>query len=294
MLMSEADKMRIKMKGAFLVRKGYRVSTDSYSVDFENGQMKICVFYERYDNHQDILIQFPNRKGIYLHFIALVLGRLETKNKTPIEILLMYMDYLEKNYDKLMNEQYCEQCMELVWKEINRMQRERMESTMQETQTPNGEVYKIAEQQTNHKKTIETPEDKKKGNMWSWISLACYLSQYVFYIAVIATTGTLGTMLSEIQELEEVTSGLLEAVLSIGYCLSGLASIAAVVIMIYVRVKYPKNIFGKVLMWVYIAFFIMYIVTMVAVIIACGIACNACMEDCQGIARVTMESWIVC
>lgn len=114
MLMSEMDKMRIKSRGVFLTRRGYRVSTGEYSVDFDNGQMKICVFYERYENHQDILIEFPNRKGYYLHFFALLIEKIDVRNTSPLQKLLAYMDYLERNYDNLMNQQYCEQCMDIV------------------------------------------------------------------------------------------------------------------------------------------------------------------------------------
>jgi len=46
------------------------------------------------------------------------------------------------------------------------------------------------------------------------------------------------------------------------------------VLMLVARVKYPKNVFAKVLMWIYIIIIIAYIVLMAALIIACGIACN--------------------
>ena len=69
MLMSQEDKLRIQRKGDFLIRKGYKVSTGQYDVEFDNGQVKICVFFERYDSHQDILIKFSNGKVYYLHFI---------------------------------------------------------------------------------------------------------------------------------------------------------------------------------------------------------------------------------
>ena len=39
--------------------------------------------------------------------------------------------------------------------------------------------------------------------------------------------------------------------------------IAAIVLMIYVRVTYPKNTFGKILMWVYIAFFVLTVVAII-------------------------------
>ena len=118
MLMSDMEKMQIKSRGVFLTRRGYRVSTDQYGVEFNNGAMRICVFYERYGNHQDILLQFPNRKAYYLHFFVLVVEKVDLRGATPIQMLLVYLDYLERNYDKLMNEEYCEQCMEYVRKNM--------------------------------------------------------------------------------------------------------------------------------------------------------------------------------
>lgn len=118
MLMSNMDKMRIKSKGMFLTGRGYRVSTDQYGVTFTNGEMEIAVFYERYENHQDILLKFPSRKSYYLHFFVLVKEKIDLSKATPIQMLLTYMNYLEKNYDNLMNEEYCEQCMEVVRKDM--------------------------------------------------------------------------------------------------------------------------------------------------------------------------------
>ena len=92
----------------------------------------------------------------------------------------------------------------------------------------------------------------------------------------------------------DVTNTASEALIAISGCVSMLLGIAALVIMIYVRVKYPKNIFGKVLMWVYIALFTMYIIFMVAVIIACGIACAACTEECQSLAMLAIERLMLC
>lgn len=54
--------------------------------------------------------------------------------------------------------------------------------------------------------------------------------------------------------------------------------IAALALMIYVRVKYPNNIFGKVLMWIYIALIVIGIIVLSVVIISCGIAFGACVN----------------
>ena len=62
---------------------------------------------------------------------------------------------------------------------------------------------------------------------------------------------------------------------------SSISSIAAIVLMIVARVKYPKNTFAKVLMWLYIATVIIYVLLMIAIIIACGIACaNTDFSSC--------------
>ena len=120
MLMSETDKMQIKSRGRFLIKRGYRATTDQYGVEFDNGVMKISVFYERYENHQDILLKFPDRKSYYLHFFVLLIEKLDLRGTTPIQKLLAYMDYLERNYDNLMNREYCDKCMEIVHKEMYR------------------------------------------------------------------------------------------------------------------------------------------------------------------------------
>ena len=52
--------------------------------------------------------------------------------------------------------------------------------------------------------------------------------------------------------------------------LGTLCSLAAFVLMIYVRIKYPSNKFGKILMWIYIAFIIIYILLFIFIIVACA------------------------
>ena len=62
--------------------------------------------------------------------------------------------------------------------------------------------------------------------------------------------------------------------------ITGLLPLIGLIIMVFVRVKYPKNILGKVSMWLYIIFFVVTVVLLVAVIIACGVSFNACIEGC--------------
>ena len=144
---------------------------------------------------------------------------------------------------------------------------------------------------------IETPEDKKKGNFWSWISLACFAGGFVVDALIAVFMGVLNSItynLTSTANVSEMTNAASEAFIAIGGCVSILLAIAALVIMIYVRVKYPKNVFGKVLMWVYIVLFAMYIIFMAVVIIACGIACAACTEECQSLAMLAIERLMLC
>ena len=144
---------------------------------------------------------------------------------------------------------------------------------------------------------IETPEDKKKGNFWSWMSLACFAGGFVVDALMAVFMGVLNSItynLTSTANVSEATNVASEAFIAIGGCVSILLAIAALVIMIYVRVKYPKNIFGKVLMWVYIVLFAMYIIFMAVVIIACGIACAACTEECQSLAMLAIERLMLC
>ena len=64
--------------------------------------------------------------------------------------------------------------------------------------------------------------------------------------------------------------------------LIGAAYVGGIVLMIVARVKYPKYLFAKVLMWVYIAMFVTAVATMIISIILLAIACNACINALGG------------
>ena len=146
----------------------------------------------------------------------------------------------------------------------------------------------------NNKNLIETPEEKRKGNFWSWISLICCLSRFFIDIFIAVSSGVMMAIFSESAELGSIMTVFSEVMVTIGTCVSIAVGIAAVVIMIYVRVKYPRNIFGKVLMWVYIVAFAIYIILMVVVIIALGIACAACVDECQNLSMIVVERMMLC
>ena len=63
---------------------------------------------------------------------------------------------------------------------------------------------------------------------------------------------------------------------AISSALSGVCTLAAIVLMIVARVKYPKNKLAKVVMWIYIALFAIGIIGSVLLILACAYACRNC------------------
>lgn len=114
-----------------------------------------------------------------------------------------------------------------------------------------------------------SPEEKKQADMWCLISIACEVIPLVvlpMFTSVFASAG--GPAFTTL-------TGMLES-------LGGIAMLAGFVIMIYVRVRYPKSIFGKVLMWVYIAMIIIALILFIAVLVICATICNGLGADCGG------------
>ena len=68
---------------------------------------------------------------------------------------------------------------------------------------------------------------------------------------------------------------------SSGFHPTSLLSIAGLVLMIVVRVKYPKNTFGKVLMWLWITMFVIALFYLVTIIIACQLFLDSCGQNCR-------------
>ena len=85
------------------------------------------------------------------------------------------------------------------------------------------------------------------------------------------------TELTEVN-VDTEASALSEICTNIFGTVSLLLMIAGLAIMIYVRVKYPKNVFGKVLMWLYIIVGIISIIIFIVYILFIIWACVSCMS----------------
>lgn len=111
--------------------------------------------------------------------------------------------------------------------------------------------------------------DDKFANLLCWISLACLIVPFILSpLGAKILSATSGT----------AVGGLFSFLNSVFSILFTLARILGVVLMIYVRIKYPRNIFGIVLMWIYIIILILTILFIIFIMVLC----NGCMDGMSG------------
>ena len=115
-----------------------------------------------------------------------------------------------------------------------------------------------------------TKEDEQKANFLCGISLICHFGLPLILSGI---TGALGRIASVDNDVG--VAGLFMGFLS---TLSGLSVLASWILMIYVRVKYRKSVFGKVLMWLYIGLILLLILAVIIFVAAC----INLVRDCQG------------
>lgn len=122
------------------------------------------------------------------------------------------------------------------------------------------EEPKVETQITNTNNTTNEEENKKANKL-------CIISLCLKYIPTVIS----GALYGISSDSNFITNLLI--------CLLGLCPLAAFVIMITVRVKYPKNKFGKIIMWIYIIELILTIISILIIIITCG----TILRDCRGL-----------
>ena len=116
----------------------------------------------------------------------------------------------------------------------------------------------------------------KHANHLCIISLACSLLPPIITAIIITIVSALTG--PEYSDIPSIIMNILGTIDTLGV-------IAGIAMMIYVRVKYPGNTFGKVLMWLYIILaalaVILFIIYMVVALVAC-ISCLSCLNDMPG------------
>lgn len=120
-----------------------------------------------------------------------------------------------------------------------------------------------------------TPEDEKRANILCIISLACELLP----ILVNTIFSLFSSTLMEVAEVDvESTVTFSDILMNVWGTVCVALMIAGLAIMIYVRVRYPQNVFGKVLMWVYIIVGVISIIIFIVYILFIIWACVSCMS----------------
>lgn len=128
---------------------------------------------------------------------------------------------------------------------------------------------------------IETLEDKKKANLLCIISILLFIvpSLIAIIMAIVIASIDLssgGNLLSSLYSASlnsPVDLGITSQIMGISYVvmmgISHFARIASFVMMIVIRVKYPKNTFGKVLMWIWIVGILIVISFVIFAVVSC-------------------------
>lgn len=115
-------------------------------------------------------------------------------------------------------------------------------------------------------KPKEKPEDEKAATMMCLISVLCMYATPV-------VTGIVGRLCEALPSQE--AAGIVSMVM---VSVAGLSWIASIVLMIIVRVKYRQNLFGKILMWVYIGQLILAIIGCIILFVACAAFVDGCNQ----------------
>lgn len=117
-------------------------------------------------------------------------------------------------------------------------------------------------QQINNYKNIdkvENPSDNRPANTLCTISLCLYFGGPILTV-----------LLYIIRYVIFSTSAMLSGVVAMLGGLSSFSTLAAYVLMIVARIKYPTSKYAKVVMWIYIILLILEIIGVIILAVACG------------------------
>lgn len=107
-------------------------------------------------------------------------------------------------------------------------------------------------------------QNNKKANIMSAISVVLAL---LGAIGIPIINLTANPIFSSDWSSSQYATGMVATTSMILPYLGGLCCLVSLILMIVVRVKYPKNTFGKVLMWLYIVVYALYVIMVLVVVI---------------------------
>ena len=133
---------------------------------------------------------------------------------------------------------------------------------------------------------IETIEEKKKANRLCIISILLFVCpiifKYIFYFIVSIYEQKIGINIQydtyyNFDALDNISRIFTVINLSLNF-IGALSMMSSFGVLIFIRVKYPLNIFAKVLMWLYISMFIVLTIFIIILIIACNVIIDGCVR----------------
>lgn len=116
MKMSHSDREKILEAGKFLEELGYEVYINKYSVRYSDGKIIFSVGYEKYDDMCDVDITFLKHKEHFIIGWIWVVrkgGQLINTEKS-IDKILMLMEYVKNNYEKVTNIEWCQESRRMI------------------------------------------------------------------------------------------------------------------------------------------------------------------------------------
>lgn len=126
---------------------------------------------------------------------------------------------------------------------------------------------------------IQNQHNNKTATILCIISLICcygpYLLELIFSTVFVGVVGD-----------NEVINNAFTVIVGILQVLTIIGVIASIVLIVIVRVKYPTNTFGKILMWIYIVQFVVFLIATVVTIIACGIVFDYFFRGLSGCGSI--------
>jgi hypothetical protein len=117
--------------------------------------------------------------------------------------------------------------------------------------------------------------DNKIPNILCIFSLACLVLPIIFLIITI--------ILSNYLEGSTDSDAMYAVSQIFIYVLSWATSLIpiGIVLMLIARIRYPKNLFGKIMMWVYIVVVAICVICIIAVIVVCGYSVYVLASCCE-------------
>jgi len=134
----------IKKKSNFLLKRGFVIkSITEYSISYCLNEIIVKIFIGRRDEDAEVGVFYPreNELGMDIYKLGWIInvqrylcGEKKIfsywKGLNQIDSLLVKLDFMEKNYDRVMDKEFCIECYKIVsknyengkWLELKRME----------------------------------------------------------------------------------------------------------------------------------------------------------------------------